>query len=76
MTDKVSQHLAIIRRNAEEIQEFAGAAIAGTYEPMDRDHVAQSLIEIHGNLDEVRTIAFRMINELNEIRSYLGIPKE
>ena len=76
MTDKVSQHLAIIRRNAEEIQEFAGAAIAGTYEPMDRDHVAWSLIEIQSNLEETRAIAVRMLNELNEIRSYLGIPKE
>lgn len=74
--DKVSNHLAIIRRNAEEIQEVAGAAIAGTYEPMDRNHVAQSLIEIESNLDEVRAIAFRLKNELNEIRSYLGLPKE
>jgi hypothetical protein len=69
---KVGQHLAIIRRNAEEIQEFAGAAIAGTYDPV----TAQSLIEIQSHLEELRAIALRQINELNEIRSYLGIPKE
>jgi hypothetical protein len=72
MRDKVSEHKAIIGRRAEEVQMFAGAAIALMADPVD----AQNLIEIQSMFDEIVCIANGCQKELNEIRSYLGIPKE
>jgi hypothetical protein len=72
MSDKASEHKAIIRRRAEEIQEFAGAAIALLSDSTNR----QNLVEIQSMFDEIVAISNGCKRELNEIRSYLGYPEE
>jgi hypothetical protein len=74
--DKVSEHIAAIRRRCEEAQEFAGLAIAMTSEPHNDNAAAENMLQlVEGNIAEARAILFSGLKECDEIRSFLGIPR-
>jgi len=72
MSNPVQDNLAAVRRRMEEVQEFANAVSVQTYDPVDQNMV----LELIGNIQELRALANSAKVEIENICAYLGLQKE